>query len=244
MAGATSLIPVSGLTLPAIYTGSPSAEKVVLVLHGLGVSKEVQIPELQRLKTLDAYALAIDAPHHGEREDGYLALMNRQKSDFERHLMLLKIVLQHACEVSSLINFFKEQGKKVAVIGISMGGFVAYSLLNGKIQPDFCAPFLASPDFLCKNRPDGLPVSLLESSGPADKPKINKSLQLFMVNAEKDEVVDPRAAARFYARLQKMSGFDGRKIQHHTYAESQHFMRPADWYDVWEKLTLELSRLC
>lgn len=244
MAGATTLIPLPEIVLPAIYGGSPSAEVAVIVLHGLGVGKEVQIPELQRLQSAGYYALAVDAPHHGERDDGYLNLMNRQSSDFARHLFMLKIVLQHACEVAALIEFLRAQKKKVAVVGISMGGFVAYALLSGSVQPDLCAPFLASPDFRCPNRPENLPVSLLESCGPTDRPASDFSGHLFMVNAGADEVVSPAAASAFYAMLKKRADFSAEKIKHHTYPDSQHFMKPADWYDAWEKLTQQLSRLC
>jgi len=241
---ATTIIPVPGLNLPAIYAGSPSSSEVVIVLHGLGVSKETQIPELQRLKGQGFFAVAVDAPHHGEREDGYLGVMQLQKTPFEKHLFLLKIIWQQACEVAAMIKFYRDQRKKVAVVGISMGGFAAFALLNGPVLPDFCAPFLASPDFSCPERPADLPLSCLEKSGPAHALKEVPDCDLFMVNAGSDEVISETATADFFATLKSAKGFDANRIQYHTYAESQHFMRPADWYDAWEKLNERLSRLC
>ena len=239
----TTLIPAENLVLPAIYSGSPSHHSVVIVLHGLGVSKEVQIPELQRLKASGMFAVAIDAPHHGERDDGYLQLMDRQKSDLDKHLFLLKIVFQQAAEVSALINFYKAQQKKVAVVGISMGGFSAFAILGNRVKADLIAPFLASPDFRCKLRPENLPLTIPEQSGPFDSADFDFSQHLLMVNAGNDKVVDIAPCASFFNRLKGNKDFDARRIEFHQYSGSDHFMKPADWCDAWEKLTDKLSRL-
>ncbi|MFZ5951272.1 MAG: alpha/beta hydrolase [Candidatus Rifleibacteriota bacterium] len=240
----TSLIPVPGLILPAIYSGSPAAQCVAIVLHGLGVSKEVQIPEIQRLKAAGLHAVAIDAPHHGSREDGYLQQMNRMSSPLEKHLMMLAIVLQQASEVAALIRFYREQRKKVAVIGISMGGFSTFALLKGKILPDLLAPMLASPDFRCPERIDGLPESAIELCGPLDAAEIESNICLFMVNAGQDSVVSSSGSEKLLTRLKAQKNYDPERVQYLNYPESQHFMRPTDWYDAWDKLTEKLSRLC
>ncbi|MEW6708856.1 MAG: alpha/beta fold hydrolase [Candidatus Riflebacteria bacterium] len=240
----TSLIPVPGLVLPAISAGSPSSKCVAIVLHGLGVSKEVQIPEIQRLKASGLHAVAIDAPHHGSRDDGYLQLMDRVSSKFEKHMMMLSIVLQQAAEVAALVSFYREQRKKVAVIGISMGGFSTFALLKGKILPDLMAPMLASPDFRCPERIDGMPESAIELCGPLDAAEIESNICLFLVNAGQDAVVSSSGSEKLVARLKAQKNYDPERVQYLNYPESQHFMRPTDWYDAWDKLTEKLSRLC
>jgi predicted esterase len=236
---ASTLIPVPGVVLPALYAGSPSQNNVAIVLHGLGVSKEVQIPELQRLKSIGFHAVSVDAPHHGQRDDGYLALMERQSSEYDKHLLLLKIILQQSAEVEALIGFFRAQNKKVAVIGISMGGFCAFSLLGAKTQPDFCAPFLASPDFRCPRRPIDLPESLLEKCGPVDITSFRLQTRLFIVNAGQDKIVDGSASAEFAASVKADKKAD---LTYLNYVDSDHFMRAADWYDAWDKLTTQLTQ--
>ncbi|GAB4271454.1 MAG: hypothetical protein Kow0029_09160 [Candidatus Rifleibacteriota bacterium] len=239
----TSVIPVSGVKIPALYSGDPSSKIYVIVLHGLGVSKEVQIPELQRLMAEGFFAIAFDAPHHGDREDGFLGIMERMPGEYERHLMLLKIIVQHAAEVESLVRFYQEQGKKVAVVGISMGGFTAFATLLGRIKPDFCAPFLASPDFRSSKRPENFPETLLEKCGPADKPEVAFPTPMLIVNAGKDDIVSPKHSEKYYLKLQESYKESPELLDYQRYDDSEHFMKASDWYDAWEKLLYRLHKL-
>lgn len=238
-----SVTPFKGIILPAIYSGEQAAKSVVIVLHGLGVSKEVQIPELQRLMATGHFAIAVDAPHHGERKDGYLQLMDNQPTEYEKHLMMLKIVFQQAVEVEAMVDFYQKQGKKVAVVGISMGGFTTFALLRGKTRPDLCAPFLASPDFRCPNRPDKMPESIMEKAGPADYLDEAFPTPIFMINGGQDNIVSSSHAKNFHLKLQKRYSKEPQRLDFHEFPESEHFMRPNDWYAAWEKLQDRLETL-
>ena len=119
--------------------------KVVLVCHGLGVSKEVQKPELERLAGSGYRAYALDAPHHGERLSGLVKEMDG--ADQERsNDIFQKIVGQAVLEIPALVSYFRNQeGAEVGLIGISMGGFTAFGSALLEPKPKVCVPIIASP---------------------------------------------------------------------------------------------------
>ncbi len=237
------IIHLPGLDLEALCAGNPDHHSVILVLHGLGVSKEVQLPELNRLRAEGFFAVAVDAPHHGSRYDGLIDILEREKGH-ARHHLLLSIVLQHASEISQLVLQLRQSGKKVCVNGISMGGHVAFALLRTENRPDLIAPFISTPDFRNRETPGLLPASPAETSGPADFPEQVFPASLFMVAAAQDSVVNPSAIRHFAEVLRPYyAETSPEKLEYHEYENSGHMMRPADWFDAWsrfiERLHLE-----
>lgn len=229
----TFLLP--GYELPALCSGDPEHHSAVIVLHGLGVSKEVQIPELERLRHDGFYAIGLDAPHHGSRDDGMLELFSRL-GGHERHHALLSFVLQQASEVASLVDYLKAHNqRKVAVTGISMGGHVSFAMLRMKNRPDLLAPFLGTPDFRTRNLANPLPASPAETSGPADFIEGVFPAPLFIVTAGSDSIVNPAPAREFANKLQPYYKSCPEKLEYHEYPESDHMMRPVDWFDAWGK---------
>lgn len=223
-----------GLELHALCAGNPDHHSAVIILHGLGVSKGVQTSELERLCEAGFFAIAIDAPHHGSRDDGALKLFN-QLHGHERHHLLLSFVLQQASEVTALVNQLKEAGKKVAVAGISMGGHVTFALLRMATRPDLLAPFLSTPDFRTREPHGQLPASPAETSGPADYIAEVFPASLFMVTAGSDSVVNPGPARDFHRRLKPYYTSYPEKLEYHEYPTSDHMMQSADWFDAWAK---------
>ncbi|MDD3147297.1 MAG: alpha/beta fold hydrolase [Candidatus Riflebacteria bacterium] len=230
-----------GFDLETLCAGDQNHHSAVIVLHGLNVSKEVQLPELERLRSAGFFAIAVDAPHHGSRNDGLLELFN-QLEGHERHHLLLSIVLQHASEISQLVKQLRESGKKVCVTGISMGGHVAFALSRMADKPDLIAPFLATPDFRTREAAGQLPVSPGESCGPADYLDQVFPASLFMVNAGIDTVVSPVATRQFAESLKPYYASCPEKLEYNEYPMSEHMMRPADWFDAWEKFIARLQR--
>jgi len=234
----TFLLP--GHEISALCAGDPASHSAVIILHGLGVSKEVQIPELERLRHAGFFAVALDAPHHGDRNDGLLDYINSAKGH-ERYHVLLSSVMQHVSEVASLVDFLRNEGKqKIAVTGISMGGHTAFALLRMSPRPDLIAPFLGTPDFRTRNPMYYLPASPLELSGPAHHIEDVYPAPLFIVTAGSDSVVNPAPAREFAQKLKPYYKNNPEKLEYHEYPDSDHMMRPADWFDAWEKF---LNRL-
>ncbi len=230
-----------GLDLETLCAGDPEHHSAVIILHGLGVSKEVQMPELERLRAAGFFAIAVDAPHHGSRNDGFLDISN-QMSGHSRHHLFLSTVLQQASEISQLTAQLRDSGKKVCVSGISMGGFVAFATLRVADRPDLIAPFIASPDFRTREPADQLPASPAETSGPADFIEQIYPANLFMVTAGLDTTVSPVHTRLFAEKLKPVYQRCPEKLEYYEYPQSEHMMRPADWFDAWEKFIERLQR--
>lgn len=229
---------LNGAEVPALITSRGIGGSVVINLHGLDVSKEVNITDMGRLESAGLWSVTIDAPHHGERSDGYLDIM-RNANRREAYLMLLSIINQEAAEVANLVNFYKSQGKKVAVSGISMGAYATYALMMINRQPDLFVTFMGNPDFRYKG---SSVYTYLEKSGPIDDIENIFPANLFIVNAGSDDIVDPDGARRFYNAIKPYYKDSPEKLEYREYPESGHLMRPEDWFDAWDALIARLKR--
>ena len=229
---------LNGAEVPALICSRGIGNSVVINLHGLDVSKEVNITDMGRLETAGLWSVTLDAPHHGERSDGYLDIM-RNANRREAYLMLLGIINQGAAEVADLVHYFKSQGKKVAVSGISMGAYTAYALMMMNREVDLFAAFMGNPDFRYKG---SNVFSYLEKSGPIDNIEGIFPANLFIVNAGSDDIVDPDGARRFFNGIKPYYKDAPEKLEYHEYPESGHLMRPEDWFDAWDALIARLRR--
>ena len=229
---------LNGVDIPALVSSKGIGNSVIINLHGLEVSKEVNVTDMNRLEEAGFWCVAIDAPHHGERDDGYLDIM-RKIDKREAYYMLLTIIQQEAAEIADLVKFYKSQNKKVAVYGVSMGAYATYALMMINREADLFAPFMGNPDFrFIGNKIFSLP----EMSGPIDCVDKIFPANLFIINAGSDDVVDPNGARRFYNAIKPYYKDSPEKLEYHEYAESGHLMRPKDWFDAWDALIARLKR--
>jgi hypothetical protein len=232
-----TITPDDCTAIPGIIA-APEKEKnsVVFVLHGLNVCKETQIPDIESLANKGFHTIAIDAPHHGERKDGFLEYM-QDSSPRKRHQLLLYLIQQQVLELDAIVKFYQQKlQKKVAVIGISMGGFVAFGCLRNPNKPDFISPFLASPNWRDPQKNNQDSFSILEKSGPADFPDEALPTPLLIVNASLDTTVPAKESQIFYKNLQPTYLKNSNKIEYFEYPESEHMMRPDDWFNAWDKV--------
>ena len=229
---------LNGVDVPALACSKGIGKSVIINLHGLDVSKEVNITDMNRLEDAGFWSVTIDAPHHGERADGYLEIM-RNANRREAYLMLLGIIQQEAAEVADFVNYFKSQNKKVAVSGISMGAYATYALMMINKEADLFVPFMGNPDF----RYIGSKVySTLELSGPFDNLDKVFPANLLIVNAGSDDIVDPDGARRFYNAVKPYYEKSPEKLQYLEYPKSGHLMRPKDWFNAWDVFIERLNR--
>lgn len=225
--------------VPALETDGEMTDTVVIVLHGSDVSKEINQPDMQRLEEAGFWSICIDAPHHGERNDGYMDIAARCNPK-EQYLMMMSVVHQEAAEVAELIKYFKWLGKKVVVLGISMGAYAVFATLMLCKEADLYASFMGNPDFRFKESPT---PSMLETSGPADNIEKIFPASLFMVNAGRDEFVNPKGARSLYERLKPCYANCPEKLQYFEYPESGHMMRAEDWFDAWDRLIARIREM-
>lgn len=225
--------------VPALITDKEIGNTVVIILHGSEVSKETNQTDMQRLEDSGYWSVCIDAPHHGERNDGYMKIAARCNPR-EQYLMMLSVVNQEAAEVAELVRIFKSKGKKVALLGISMGAYAVFAALMLTKEADLYAAFMGNPDFRFKGNST---FSMPEVTGPADNMEGIFPANIFMVNAGQDEFVDPEGARKFYNNLKVYYETTPKKLCLLEYPESSHMMRAEDWFDAWKQFIDQLGRI-
>lgn len=216
------------MSAPRVPESRPA--RVVIVAHGLGVSKEVQCPELERLARAGFIAVSLDAPHHGERRDGQLELLDAA-TGAEHHERLIAMIAEAAAEIPLLIEYFRcTFAARVAMIGISMGGFTTFASFMHEPRPDVAIPFLGSPDWRAPGHPDDVPPA-----GPVCSPERFFPIPLLAVTAGLDTTVPPAAAVSFLEKLRPLYETKPELLAHIGYPHSEHMMRGDDWDDAWRK---------
>lgn len=222
--------------VPVLVMAPERCKGAVLLYHGLGATKEVQRKEMAWLAEAGFAAVCVDAPHHGERDDGLLEAIE-EMSDADAHPRVLNIVREAIGEIPELVDHcMREYSNNVGVCGISLGGFIAYGAIPAEPRLKAAAPILGSPDWKPK---DGEPSDelrqLLEQS-PARFPDLFAPCALFAANAGKDIFVPPAASRAFVETLQKVYRHFPERLRYVEYSESEHFMREQDWNDLWRQI--------
>lgn len=196
----------------------------VLVYHGFRSHSEDQRKELTRLAQAGYLAVGVDAVDHGLRSRGDLQQLPRKA--------IQELVVRTAAEVPRLLDDLEELQSGLgnfAVVGTSMGGYVA--LRAALEEPRLCtaAPIISSPEWIEEERwSEFWPCALL------------------LQNAGRDEYVDPEPARRLAEFLRPLYSEAPERLSYHEYPESGHFMREQDWNQVWDRvlgwLATHLSR--
>ncbi len=229
-------IPVTNNRVPALLVPAQSPSRgTVLVYPGLGASKEIQLKELNWLAAAGFNALAIDAPHHGARADGYLEnLANFQGVDL--HGEVMQIVDEALAELPAIIDFClaRLQGQ-IGLTGISLGGFITFGGPLADRRLAAVVPILGSPDWRPKSGNPSPKLRGLMAKAAVNFPASFAPCPVLAINAGKDGHVPPDSARRFIEDLRPYYHACPEHLQYSEYPESDHFMREADWQAVWRQ---------
>ncbi len=197
-------------TAPALIVrpeGEPRA--TLLWYHGLGVSKETHLPELERFARAGILAVGIDAAGHGER----------RLPNFEERFappreviepLLYQLVDESVAELPSVLDALGAD--RVALCGISFGGYIAYRGAVRDRRIVAAVSLLGSPD-----------PSLLDACYPT---------ALLSLTGERDENVAPDAARAFHRALEPRYEEAPERLQYHEYPGETHFFTPEAWEDA------------
>lgn len=221
--------------------GGPPAPAVIF-LHGLGVSKETHEKEARSLAAAGLAACLPDAPHHGSRRSDLLDAMDRARGD-EAFALLLRFVGEAAQEIPALVDGLLERGHpRVAIAGISMGAFTALAAAAGEPRLVAIVSILGSPEWVPAS--GVVPPGLHEQArrAPAHRLDAFARRPLLLLNAGRDQHVPPEPARRFAEALRPMYAACPEALVHHEYPESDHFVRPEDWEDLWSTTVAFLTR--
>jgi len=219
----------------------PRPAPVVIVLHGLGAGAEVQRKEMHSLAASGLSAAGIDAPHHGARRDAWLDEMEHLGPP-ESHVRLLQGVRQAAAEVSRVIDHLVREGHgPIGLAGISMGAYTALAVATEDSRVQATASILGSPDWTPRSGPVTDELRALMRHAPVHRPADCARRPLRLFNAGRDVHVPARWSREFARSVAERHPTLAAHVEYVEYPESDHFMRPQDWDDLWGR-TLSFFR--
>ena len=213
-----------------------AARGSVVVLHGLGASKEVQGKELEALAQAGWLAVGLDAPHHGERRTPWLDAM-AEASGAAAHAMFLRMLPLLVDDVVAAVDHLSDATPgPVGVLGISMGAYAALAAAVREPRVAVTVSILGSPDWSARPGAESEQAEALARDAPIHQAARFAPRPLFLANAGRDAHVAPEPARRLAALLRPHYASAPGRLQHVEYPESDHFMRPADWDDLWQRV--------
>ena len=215
--------------------GEPRPGPAVLVLHGLGASADVQRGELEAVAHAGLSAVGVDAPHHGARRDGWVEeLERREPTGF--HVQLLHGIRETTWEVPRVIDHLVREGHgPIGLVGISFGAYTALAVAQEDTRVRATVSLLGSPDWAPREGPLTEELQALMRHAPIHRPGDCARHPLLLINAGRDTVVPPQAARDFARRLQAERAGWGAPVEYLEYPESDHMMRPEDWWASWDR---------
>jgi dipeptidyl aminopeptidase/acylaminoacyl peptidase len=190
---------------------------VVLWFHGFGVDKEMHRPELERFAQAGFLAVGVDAAGHGERR--LPDLDERREGTQEQALLtVLELAPQTARDVPTIIDALVRESlgdpERVAVAGISMGGYVVYSAVMVEPRIRAAVAILGSPDWPQGDSPHRHLHALART-------------RLLSITAERDENVPPAAARTLHRRLSEE--YPGAQQRYVELPGEPHLMSAEGW---------------
>jgi dienelactone hydrolase len=117
-----------------------------IIIHGHGSNKEEGVGEFPKILTNMGYmVVSIDAYKHGERkEEPYISNNLREVA-----IAMIDVVIQTTKDVLTLFNkHYSKLFPIFHIIGISMGGHIAYQLPKYTQKVQTIIPIIATPDLL------------------------------------------------------------------------------------------------
>jgi dienelactone hydrolase len=212
--------------LPLLVSRPAGGKRAPLVLlsHGFTGCKENWLEQLDELTAKGYFAVAMDNRLHGERAGaGFGSLLRDGRLDLPA---LRRVMAETATDMSALIDHFEQDeavdSGRIAVAGVSMGGFVSFAALVGDPRIKVATPIIASPYW--GDIPGDAPVDLdtaaeadLAGFAAANEPAAQKEsipprALLMQIGAE-DSHYDGARVERFYEELRPLYGDDPERLR-------------------------------
>jgi hypothetical protein len=181
---------------------------IFFVVHGHESDKKTgcgNFPNL--LGELGYFVVTVDAYKHGLRiKEPYIS-GSRVDTSVE-----MATVVKHTIEdiVSLYNNEYRRYFPKFNILGISMGGHIAFQAPRLSSHVNIVIPIVGSPDlkghYLLSKKPiiGDFPAklqNLLEELEIVSKPELFKDIRLFSLNGSEDSVVFERFSIEFHHKL-------------------------------------------
>jgi dienelactone hydrolase len=199
----------------AEHAGPPP---VVLWFHGFRAAAADSRGELARIADAGFLAVGVDAVGHGERRDPELAARVAASRSGALPVMLAQAVAT-AAELPALVRALADAAlgdpSRVSLVGVSMGGFLAYHAATVLTGLRAVVALLGSPAW-----PGG--------DGPHRQPHAFHDLALLSITAERDASVPPEAARRFHGVL-AASHPEPARARYLELSGAEHLMSGEQW---------------
>jgi uncharacterized protein len=212
----------------AVSLGPSSAAArrgTVLILHGLGGSKEVHAAEARALALRGFLAVCLDAVGHGAR----------RYSDFEERFSparaersYFEVVQQTAGELPAVLSAMNDQNwahsGRIAACGISMGGAVLFGAISANCKLDAAAMLVASPHWFH-----------VEES-PHERPERFFPTPILIQTGGADTVVPPSAARALYQALVPRYTQAPDHLRYIEHPHESHMLSESAWNPAWREI--------
>lgn len=211
-----------------LHVGKPkdAARKgCILCFHGLTSSKNDWLHELAIIAERGFLVVGVDNVGHGERR--YADFDTRfAESNPNFYGNFLNAVAETARDLPPLLDTLTETGlvveNRVGVLGVSMGGYIAYAAVGLEPRIRAVVTLVASPEWL------------EHPSSPHRQIDKFATVRLLSQTAGRDDVVPNRYARTFHERLKETYADYGERFAYIDYPESNHQLNP-DWERAWAR---------
>jgi dienelactone hydrolase len=183
---------------PAPHAGRTAGDRppIVLWFHGFRADAAANATELAAIAADGYLAVGVDAVDHGARRADDLDARMATTPGGARAVMLA-LAAATTAELPALVAALGARGlgdpRRVGIVGVSMGGYLAYRAARALPGVRAVVAVLGSPEW-------GAPGSPGPDS-PHAAPHAFRDVALLSITAERDASVPPEAARRFHAEL-------------------------------------------
>ncbi len=202
-----------------------SPKPLVIFSHGFSGNKEFWKEYMKELAELGYYTVAIDNRLHGERNDeGFSSVLSSDgKVDFYKVFKAIKL---NAEDIKQVLDYFTKKAEidrtRIAMVGISMGGFTTYRTVVIDNRIKVAIPIIASP--VWGDLPRDTPVNnnseiIGRFNNLSGKFSPSKFLDLFYPTAllmqagSKDIHFDVNKLKKFYEDIKQYYVYDTSKLE-------------------------------
>jgi dienelactone hydrolase len=186
------------LAAPASHARPPAGDRAPIVLwfHGFRADAAANADELAAIAADGFLAVGVDAVDHGARRADDVDARIAAEPGGARAVMLA-MAAATAAELPALVAALGARGLgdpgRVGLVGVSMGGYLAYRAARELPGVRAVVAVLGSPEW----GPPGAPGP----DSPHAAPHAFRDVALLSITAERDASVPPDAARRFHAEL-------------------------------------------
>ena len=203
----------------------------VLWMHGFRADALAHVVELERCATLGFFAVGVDAVDHGARSSATL-LERLQHSGGGALPVMLDIMEATVRELPALIDVLVTEHAvdriRVSLVGISMGGFLAYRAIAAGIPLRSVVALLGSPEWPGRTSAHRSLVAF-------------RDVALLSITAEHDVSVPPSAVHRLHEAL-GCAPTRSTACRHHELRGAGHLTTAAQWAEAMTETMAWLER--